>query len=204
MPMVHRRRYSSWSKQGAKSDMQICLQHSMWTLAASFSAQYQHLCDLLYMQTRQTLELLDVRQDGSESIEVQQIQAWLLITMFEVMRTNYKRSCVSAGRSFRLIQLAKLYEIDLRGGSSPGTSGAHTPDTPAQTTWIDAEEQRRTFWCAYILDRLVSLRNNCPLTLNEQLVCLSILANSPALFSDQQDSICRWKEYGESIMTYTS
>lgn len=171
MPMVHRRRYSSWSKQGAKTDIQICLQHSMWTLAATLSAQYQHLCDMLYMQTRQTLESLDVRQDETESVEVQQIQAWLLMTMFEVMRTNYTRCCVSAGRSFRLIQLAKLYEIDLHGGDSPVPSGAHTPDTPAQTTWIEVEERRRTFWCAYILDRLISLRNNCPLTLNEQSVC---------------------------------
>ncbi|KUI60251.1 hypothetical protein VP1G_07468 [Cytospora mali] len=169
MPMVHRRRYSSWSKQGAKSDIQVCLQQSMWALAASLSAQYQHMCDLLYVQTRHTLELLDVRQDGSESLEVQQIQAWLLITMFEFMRTNSQRGCVSAGRSFRLIQLARFYEIDLHGSDGPGSGGAQSPDAPAQTTWINMEEQRRTFWCAYILDCLISLRNDCPLTLSEQL-----------------------------------
>lgn len=171
MPMVHRRRYSSWSKQGGKSDIQVCLQHAMWTLAAALSAQYQHMCDMLYTHTRQTLELLDLRQSSSETVEVQQIQVWLLITMFEFMRINCQRGWVSAGRSFRLVQLARLYEIDLQGGDGPGPSGINTPDSPAQTTWINMEERRRTFWCAYILDRLISLRNNSPLTLNEQLVC---------------------------------
>ncbi|KUI71295.1 Positive regulator of purine utilization [Cytospora mali] len=174
VPMVHRRRYSSWAKQGAKSDIQVCLQQSMWALAASLSAQYQHMCDLLYMQTRHTLELLDARQDGSESLEANQIQAWLLITMFEFMRTNSQRACVSAGRSFRLIQLARFYEIDLHGSDGPGSSGAQSPDAPAQTTWINVEEQRRTFWCAYILDRLISLRNDCPLTLSEQLIATRV------------------------------
>lgn len=181
MPMVHRRRYSSWSRQGTKSDIQVCLQHSMWTLAATLSAQYQHICDLLYMQTRQTLELLDIRQGGSEPVEVERIQAWLLITVFEFMRTNYQRGWVSAGHSFRLIQLSRLYEIDLHGGDTSGPSGAYVPDASTQTTSINVEERRRTFWCAYILDRLISLRNDCPLMLSEQLVCSSSLQHSRLL-----------------------
>lgn len=177
----------------------------MWTLAATLSAQYQHLCDMLYMQTRQTLELLDVRQGVSDLVEVQQIQAWLLVTMFEVMRTHCKRSCVSAGRSFRLVQLSRLYEIDLHEENGPGPSGTHTPDTPVQTTWIDVEERRRTFWCAYILDRLVSLRNNCPLTLNEQMVCWGSLQTTWPYFLLRSVILhLTTRGMGNNSLTYTT
>lgn len=138
----------------------------MWTLAAALSAQYQHVCDLLYMQSRQALEAMDLGHDDPESISVEQIQAWLLITVFEFLRTSYHRGCVSAGRSFRLIQLARFYEIDLDKGPIDAA------DYPGQMAWVDVEVRRRTFWCAYILDRLVSLSKDCPLTLNEQSVCL--------------------------------
>lgn len=171
MPMIHRRQYNAWSKLGTKSDIQVCLQHVMWTLAAALSAQYQHVCDLLYMKSRQALEIMDVNQDDTESIPVEQIQAWLLITVFEFLRTSYHRGCVSAGRSFRLIQLTRLYEVDLERGEAAGHRGASTTGFPGQTTWVDVEVRRRTFWCAYILDRLISLRKDCPLTLNEQSVC---------------------------------
>ena len=65
---------------------------------------------------------------------------------------------MSAGRVFRLVQLMRLYEVDGYDATAP---------TP---TCIVSEEKRRTFWVAYILDRLVSIRSGSPLTLVEQMV----------------------------------
>ncbi|GAB1211353.1 hypothetical protein ATERTT37_000466 [Aspergillus terreus] len=36
--------------------------------------------------------------------------------------------------------------------------------------WTALEEQRRTFWMAYSLDRFISFHSSLPFTLNEQLV----------------------------------
>lgn len=99
-----------------------------------------------------------------ESIDIEQVQAWILLTIYEFMRTNYRRGWMSAGRAFRLVQLMRLYEVDVP--NTPITQGNAT----TQQDWIQTEEKRRTFWMAYILDRFVSIRNEWPLTLDEQAV----------------------------------
>ena len=93
-----------------------------------------------------------------ESTDIEQVQAWILLAIHEFMRMDYRRGWMSAGRAFRLIQLTRLYQIDVMSF------------TPMQTDWIETEEKRRTFWMAYSLDRFVSIRNGWPLTLSEQVV----------------------------------
>lgn len=140
----------------------------MWTIAASLSAQFQHVRDSLYRDTREMLEALDSKDNKMEYVEIEQAQAWILLAIYEFMRTNYRRGWMSAGRAFRLVQLMRLYEID-----GPN-SLTRQHDAIAQADWIETEEKRRTFWMAYTLDRLVSIRNEWPLTLHEQVVRLFI------------------------------
>lgn len=157
-PILHQRRYSSWDRQPAKTESRTCLQNAMWTLAASVSAQFQTVGDLLYRDTRRTLEVLEMKDTEIESIDIEQVQACILLAIYEFMRSDYRRGWMSAGRAFRLIQLMRLHEIDV-------------PDCiQMQTDWIETEEKRRTFWMAYSLDRFVSSRNGWPLTLSEQVV----------------------------------
>lgn len=39
---------------------------------------------------------------------------------------------------------------------------------------IAIEEKRRAFWVAYCLDRFISVHNELPLTLNEEVVSLKV------------------------------
>ena len=130
----------------------------MWTLAASLSTQFQHIRDSLYTVAKQTLEAIELKSDQVEPLDIEQVQAWVLLTIYEFMRVSYRRGWMSAGRVFRLVQLMRLYEIDEPGTTAP----------PLDCTV--SEEKRRTFWIAYLLDRLVSIPRGWPLTLNEQMV----------------------------------
>jgi hypothetical protein len=143
------------------NEHQTALQYAMWTLAMSQSTQFELMRDALYTETRYLLESLDRNENEFGIIHIEQIQAWILITYYEFLRSNYRRGWVSAGRVFRLVQLLRLHEID-----GPSSCLGLFPEDPH--VW---EEKRWTFWVAYCLDRLVSLSHGLPLTLNEEVVC---------------------------------
>jgi hypothetical protein len=104
------------------------------------------------------LEALDVSDSCMEIVHIEQVQAWLLVTLYEFLRTDYRRGWISAGRVFRLVQLMSLHEVD------------NENDTGPSLDLILTEEKRRVFWVAYCIDRFISVRNGFPLTLNEDVV----------------------------------
>lgn len=136
----------------------LCLQYAMWTLAMALSSQFESSRELLYNETRQMLEALDLADDDLQPVRIEQVQAWLLVSFYELARASYRRALISAGRAFRLVQLARLHEVD-----GPGNSVEE--EDP-----VVREERRRTFWMAYSLDRLICMRSRCPLTLTEEVV----------------------------------
>jgi len=147
-PMIQQRRYATWSNKPEKIESLTCLQYAMWTLAASVSTQFQYLPDILYKNTKRLLDTLDNKDTNIGFIDLEQVQAWILLAIYEFMRSNYRRGWISAGRSFRLVQLMRLYEIDT-------PKGIHN-----RGDWLEIEEKRRTFWMAYSLDRFSSVRND--------------------------------------------
>ncbi|KAJ4286913.1 hypothetical protein N0V88_007858 [Collariella sp. IMI 366227] len=137
----------------------LCFQYAMWTLAMALSSQFESSREPLYAETRQMLETLEMTDDGLQPIPIEQVQAWLLVAFYELSRSSYRRASISAGRAFRLVQLARLHELD-------------TPDQLVEgEDPVAKEEMRRTFWVAYCLDRLLCMRSNSPLTLSEEVIC---------------------------------
>ena len=161
-PIIHQGRYFSWRRRPPIKDARKCLQHTMWTLAAASSAQCQSVTESLYRDSRRVLEGLETRETKIKSIDIEQVQAWILLAIYEFMRIDFRRGWMSAGRAFRLIQLMRLHEIDM-------PSITVTP-----SDWVETEEKRRTFWMAYSLDRFISIRSGWPLTLSEQIVSRAI------------------------------
>jgi hypothetical protein len=136
----------------------------MQALAATLSAQYQDLGRTIYLQARKELENIELQGTGLDSVDVEQAQAWTLIAFYETIRAYYRRAWMSIGRASRLVQLMGLHSIDNEGEFIEGNGRPLRND-------IETEEQRRTFWMAYCLDRLVGIRNNWPLAFNELVVC---------------------------------
>lgn len=140
----------------------------------SLSTQFESLREIVYNEVRQMLESLDMYENDTLTVRIEQIQAWILITFYEFLRTNYRRGYISAGRVFRLVQLLRLHEVD----NPMSNIGSHSPG--ACEDWTAAEEKRRAFWVAYCLDRFISVGNRGLLTLSEEVVGKSSLNSSLA------------------------
>lgn len=77
---------------------------------------------------------------SDDPFDKEQIQAWLLITIYERMRSLHRQAWITLGRAFRLVQLLRLHELD-------NPSLVHSVDAD----FIEREEERRAFWLAYLL-----------------------------------------------------
>ncbi|KAJ5124097.1 transcriptional regulator family: Fungal Specific TF [Penicillium bovifimosum] len=159
VPMLHQGRYFTWSQRPDKPSSHTCLQLTMWLLAAASSAHLQHMRESLYTRARHAIEALDHEISPDSAACLQTAQAWILLTHYEYRYMNYRRAWLTAGRAFRIIQLAKLHEIDRQ---NLGVNMAHTE------AWTEAEEKRRTYWLAYCLDRLLNISDEWPLSLHDE------------------------------------
>ncbi|KAI1390588.1 fungal-specific transcription factor domain-containing protein [Hypoxylon trugodes] len=166
VPIVHHGRYAAWNETDLDSltEAQTALRYAMWTLAAaSASAYHTTLRDLLYHRTRQFVESLDQRSGSNDIVDTELVQAWLLLSSHELMCVGFRRSWMSAGRAFRLIQLDPTWTTATT--PIPHSDGKYT----YQAHWVEAEQRRRTFWFAYCLDRFISLRNGSSPTFSERV-----------------------------------
>ncbi|KAI1125346.1 hypothetical protein F5Y10DRAFT_284332 [Nemania abortiva] len=172
VPIIQKFRYLSWSQHANKSKQKLCLQYAMRTLAASFSSQFQLIRNHLYRQARQLLDTLETdcqdNQAYAYSLSLEQVQAWILLAMYEWMSHagNYQCGMVSAGRAFRLVQLMRLYDIDEHKNPEASNQG----HDQTQRDWVDVESMRRTFWLAFTIDRFTSAIDGLPLTFDERRI----------------------------------
>lgn len=161
-PIIHQRRYLSWSRRQDKTAAQTALQYSMWTLAASAGTDCNQLSvDRFYRCAVQALQVIDNTDDPAglkQSSDHEQVQAQLLLSLYEFKHIDFRQGWIRAGCAFRLIQLGWFQDIVLGINHSL-----------ASMDWTELEEKRRTFWLAFYLDRIISLRNDSPCTFGEEV-----------------------------------
>ncbi|RDW76678.1 Asperfuranone cluster transcription factor afoA [Aspergillus mulundensis] len=175
-PIIHRRRYFTLVAQ-TSTPAQVCLQSAMRTLAAAMSSHYQ-LGEQLYSETRVLLEThSQTPATPRDKIPLEHIQAWLLLSHYELLRMGVHQAMLTAGRAFRLVQMARLSELDASAdlqlspvSPSPSLSLSLSSGVESSESFVDAEEGRRTFWLAFCFDRLLCLQNEWPLTLQEEMI----------------------------------
>ncbi|KAK4465136.1 hypothetical protein QBC42DRAFT_219505 [Cladorrhinum samala] len=197
VPMIHQRRYFLWADDETLSPERAGLRSAMRTMAAAMSAQFRSLSDTLYQET---LRLLEVRGHApaptlSDSMEmpIERIQAWLLLAHYEILRVNQHQAMITAGRAFRLVQMARLYELDREEASDDfnhkdSFADGHCNSPKPDPQFAALEEKRRTFWLAYSLDRFLCSRNDWPLTLQEEMIRTRLPA--PETNFQQSKRIC--------------
>ena len=161
IPVLHHRHYLSWAKHATKNPSRDSLQCAIWTLASLSSAQFRHLQNVFYQRARQMLDSLSLGSYDQDPMDVEQVQAWILLAVYESSRAQHQQAWLSAGRAFRGVQLMRLHEIDIPAQSSN-----------PQGDFVETEEKRRVFWMAYFFDHLFSMRNDWPITLSEHMVGL--------------------------------
>ncbi|KAI2916526.1 transcriptional regulator family: Fungal Specific TF [Aspergillus niger] len=170
IPILHQRRYMSWSKSSTKTEPRRCLQYAMWTLAALLSTQFRDMIEPLYQETKRMLDQLTVAANEDSNIDTEIGQAWVLLVTFESMRTYHRQAWMSAGSAFRFVQAMHYHELDSLDGKR-GSAYAQRDD------FIEVEERRRVFWMAYFLDHIISMRGDWPITLNEHVICTRLPAS---------------------------
>lgn len=161
IPILHYRRYMSWSTRTDKSATKECLQHCMWTIAASTTTEYDRaFTDRLYRCALQSMQRVDSCTDRASSSDrpddLEQVQALLLLSLYELKHIDFRRGWITAGRAFSLIQLSLIQDIP-----------SWAPSLAMPRDWVAVDEKRRAFWLAFCLDRFISLRNNSPCTLGD-------------------------------------
>lgn len=166
MPIINERHYFSWAGQDRLEPGRACLRSAMHTLAAAMSSSFCSLSEALYAQTRQLLNDLDAMDTAA--VQLEHIQAGLFVAHYEYLRVCEHRGMLTAGRTFRLVQMSRLYDMDAALCFSPASMPL--PDM----TFSETEERRRTVWLAFALDRFLSARNEWPLTLHEDMVSSSL------------------------------
>ena len=193
-PIIHKKRYLTWANQETPSLARMGLRSAMRTIAAAMSAQHGGRCEYLCVETRRLLDAIaSVTVSGPSATEIQleEIQSWLLLAHYEILRGEGYQAMLTAGRAFRLVQLSRLYEVDAcTSESTPpyygGSESSSEMHLMTSNDFAEIEEKRRTFWLAFCLDRFLSMRHEWPLTLQEDLVSRQTLHTSiPEILSDR-------------------
>jgi hypothetical protein len=187
VPILHKSRYFAWASDIYCPPAKTCLRFAMWTLTTATSAHFSSLGDALYATTRRLLETQDVpdevglpwRTNAEKcAVELEFMQAWLLLVHYEFLRKPKYQAVLTCQRSFWLLQLSNLFQIDAVEGGSATRYGDLTPspsphhlDSDADD-WITTEGKRRTLWVAFIFDKLASMLEGRHVLLHEETVGL--------------------------------
>ena len=175
LPIIYHRRYFSWADKEHPGATRACLRSAMRAMAAAMSAPGRRFCDQLYTET---CDLLEAHKVGSKAdISIEYVQAWLLLAHYELLRVGDYQAMLTAGRCLRLVLMARLSDIDAPGRDGVDSAQASPVllyrENVCGDTFSIVEEQRRVFWLSFCLDRSLCLRNEYPLTLQEDMVSAS-------------------------------
>ncbi|KAI1412492.1 fungal-specific transcription factor domain-containing protein [Hypoxylon sp. FL1857] len=182
LPIMHKQRHFAWAGREVLTPAQVSLRLAMRTVAAAVSTQFRGLSDALYIETRRILETPDMSEQSLPwmpgNIPLEKIQAWLLVAHYEFLCMYEQQAMITAGHAFRLVQLSRLYDVDMVDVPAVEFTAA-IPSTPSPTpdeSFAEVEERRRTFWLAFCFDRFLNTRNEWPLTLHEEMICTRLPA----------------------------
>ncbi|KAI1421088.1 fungal-specific transcription factor domain-containing protein [Xylaria sp. FL1777] len=165
-PIIHKGRYLAWANHENLSPARVCLRSAIRTVASAMSASFRSISNALYTETCRLLKNVRCTQPygsaswagNNKAIPLEKIQALLLLAHYELLCVDEHEAMLTAGRAFRLVQMARLYDVDKPDGLETNPED-----------FVVAEEKRRAFWLAFTLDRFLCSRDEFPLTLREEM-----------------------------------
>jgi len=163
VPFLHRARFLSGLQLPPVIGVPVPLRYIVWALGASVSSDQtlRSYKDVFYARARRSLtDLLDKTLDSLKPHRISTLQTMILLTVFEFLHANFGHAWMNCGRAGRMAVYFNLLRLD-----EPHLFCKQTL-TEARD-WIDLEERRRTFWAAFMLDRIASLGTGWAGTLHE-------------------------------------
>ncbi|KAG6361749.1 hypothetical protein INS49_009977 [Diaporthe citri] len=127
------------------------------------SAHYRSIFNMLYSQTCCLLqESMQKSSKYPDNVQIEYIQAWLLLAHYESLRMNESQAMLTSGRAFRLVQMARLYEMD---ANEQNFCALKRPNANQDDSFAVSEERRRTFWVSTRLPAPeVNFQNSQPIS----------------------------------------
>lgn len=148
----------------------VCLQNAMWILAAALDphadSYFSGNESALYEYTRASLEDEAVRT-VEETTPIELAQAWILLAIYEITKVDYSRGQGTVSRCIKLVMSMRLHKID----------NSQAATMSPLLSWSEAEERRRTFWAAYMLDCVCGFVSEVPLATTREAVGHPFRAN---------------------------
>lgn len=157
--------------EGEVVSTQKCLRLAVCTTATAFSARYRDIGETIYHRTLQSLENLESNEHslpwGAKEFQIEYIQAWLLLAIYEYMRMDRSHGNSAASRVLRLIRRCRLGDLD--ASEVVVRDGACKVST-MHDGFALVEEKRRTFWLAFCFDRMLNTKGDLDWMLPEEMV----------------------------------
>jgi len=148
-----------------------CLRLAVCTSATACSAQYRDIGETFYHKTLESLENLESSEHslpwGAKYFQIEHIQAWLLLAIYEFKRMKGTQENAAASRALRLIRRCRLGDLD--ASDVFVQQGTYTASA-AKNGFAVVEEKRRTFWLAFCFERMLNTKDDLDRVLPEEMV----------------------------------
>ncbi|KAK9487961.1 hypothetical protein V1527DRAFT_458974 [Lipomyces starkeyi] len=183
IPMIHRPRYIASLNYPPHLQPPLYLRYAVWTTAASMSAKYRQYAGVFYTRTRKYLEQVQMRGHGEQIVALAFTQAWILVSLYEYKVMFFPRAWLSAGIACRS---AIMLQANVMDSNLTGVKQC----LPPPSDWIEVEERRRTFWCAFCADRYASVGTGWPLIVDEIDIATNLPASDAAFDNGVEETTC--------------
>lgn len=161
MPIIHCARYTSFQTLDVGAWPPLYLRYAIWAVAAHASEKHSHRSSEYYKMARHLTEEVALVDPKLCHSAISCAQAWLHLAMYDNISGRYSLSWANTGHAIRLLQAAKVHNLD-------STRDTSTNPTSQNVKWCEAEEKRRAFWFAFCLDRIAFIGQGLPSMIDEK------------------------------------
>ncbi|XXG97586.1 hypothetical protein Hte_003892 [Hypoxylon texense] len=161
LPFINPVRFHAELAQCPDSIPLQALSHAIAALGALASNELSGALEACYNQARTLLELCERQENGAALVDINTLQTYVLLSVYEFRQPNFARAWMTLGRAMRL---AKIMGLDKKN-PQPAVSLDQDLFITLPPPLLDPaqmEERRRTFWQIYILDTYAAMRTKSP------------------------------------------
>jgi hypothetical protein len=158
MPMINRTRFEHETSQSYPTIELQALSYAMGALAAFSVPEMQDHASFYHEQARNLIDLCERQESGDSLEDINMLQAYAILTLYELKQPNFARGYLTLNRAIKLVQILGLDSVKNKSGlyARWGLSKQRNHSIGP----VEQEEKRRVFWTLFILDSFASLRSN--------------------------------------------
>lgn len=158
IPIINRTRFEHEISQPCPTAEVQTLSYAMGALAAFSVPELQDHASFYHEQARSLIDLCE-RQESGDSLEnINILQAFVILTLYELKQPNFARAYLTLGRAVKLAQILGLDNV--KSGSGMYTTWGLSKQPNRSINPAEQEERRRVFWSLFIFDSFTSIRSN--------------------------------------------